>query len=102
MTTHKHKRHSSVTGVPYPQDLRGRGAGRKTCARRQTKRSREEKKHEILIWILPNRGTERYRERKGKTIGRGENHDRGREASVGGLQNKKQGGLKKGSERLTE
>lgn len=38
MTTRK--RHGAPTGGPYPRDLRGRGAGRKTCSSANEERSR--------------------------------------------------------------
>lgn len=47
MTTHK--RHSAVTGVPYPHNLERHGAWRKTFALQKMKRGREEKTVKIVI-----------------------------------------------------
>lgn len=73
MTTHKC--HSPPTGVPYPHNLGGHGARRKTFALQQMKRGREEKTLKIVIYVLENRGIESYRKE-------GRKNDGGRETCV--------------------
>lgn len=62
MTTHK--RRGTPTGVPYPHNLRGRGAWRKTLGLRQMRRGGEERRREIGIRVLENRGAEKSNRKK--------------------------------------
>lgn len=74
MTTHKHRR--TPTGVPYPHNLRGRGAWRKTLGLRQMRRGGEERTRGIGIRVLENRGAEKQQKKRGgaKEVG-GEERD---------------------------
>lgn len=54
------ERHSTVTGVPYPHDLKGHRAWRKTASEERW----EEKKWEIAIWVFENRDLDSYRQKR--------------------------------------
>lgn len=64
-----YKWHKTMTGVPYPHNLRGPGPRRKTFSLQQRKTGGEEKKLMIPIYVLENRGMRSDRKKEDRPRG---------------------------------